>query len=100
MYGSNEQGFDPSDVRLKKRKVEGAENWGVCFTVSFADVVPLKDIEAAVLLHSARSSVYVHLAWDSRCVVVCRFAHNQSGGKTSNGRDSNPKYLGVKKYGW
>ena len=30
MYGSNEQGFDPSDVRLKKRKVEGAENWGVC----------------------------------------------------------------------
>lgn len=32
-------------------------------------------------------------------VVLCRFAHNQSGGKTSNGRDSNPKYRGVKKYG-
>ncbi|KAK8832832.1 hypothetical protein WA577_001650 [Blastocystis sp. JDR] len=31
--------------------------------------------------------------------VLCRYAHNQSGGKTSNGRDSNPKYLGVKKYG-
>ncbi|KAK8831312.1 hypothetical protein WA577_001418, partial [Blastocystis sp. JDR] len=25
VYGSNEQGFDPSDVRLKKRKVEGCE---------------------------------------------------------------------------
>ena len=33
------------------------------------------------------------------CSVICRFAHNQSGGKTLNGRDSNPKYLGVKKYG-
>lgn len=32
-------------------------------------------------------------------LVLCRFAHNQSGGKTLNGRDSNPKYLGVKKYG-
>lgn len=32
-------------------------------------------------------------------LVFCRFAHNQSGGKTLNGRDSNPKYLGVKKYG-
>ena len=35
----------------------------------------------------------------SQNIVFCRFAHNQSGGKTSNGRDSNPKYLGVKKYG-
>ena len=67
---------------------------------SFFDVAPLKDIEAAVLLHSARSSVYVRSMWDSRRVVICRFAHNQSGGKTSNGRDSNPKYLGIKKYGW
>lgn len=33
MYGSNEQGFDPSDVRLKKRKVEGCEEWSVCFSL-------------------------------------------------------------------
>ncbi|MCL4157843.1 UNVERIFIED_CONTAM: hypothetical protein GTU68_025799 [Idotea baltica] len=26
-------------------------------------------------------------------------AHKKSGGSTRNGRDSNPKYLGVKKYG-
>jgi large subunit ribosomal protein L27 len=26
-------------------------------------------------------------------------AHKKGGGSTSNGRDSNPKYLGVKKYG-
>ena len=26
-------------------------------------------------------------------------AHKKSGGSSSNGRDSNPKYLGVKKYG-
>ncbi len=26
-------------------------------------------------------------------------AHKKSGGSTSNGRDSNPKYRGVKKYG-
>ena len=26
-------------------------------------------------------------------------AHKKAGGSTSNGRDSNPKYLGVKKYG-
>ncbi len=25
-------------------------------------------------------------------------AHKKSGGSTSNGRDSNPKYLGVKKF--
>ena len=25
----------------------------------------------------------------SQNIVFCRFAHNQSGGKTSNGRDSN-----------
>ena len=67
---------------------------------SFFDVAPRKDIEAIVLLHAACSAVYVLSAWDSRWVVICRFAHNQSGGKTSNGRDSNPKYLGIKKYGW
>jgi large subunit ribosomal protein L27 len=26
-------------------------------------------------------------------------AHKKGGGSTSNGRDSNPKYLGVKKFG-
>lgn len=26
-------------------------------------------------------------------------AHKKSGGSSRNGRDSNPKYLGVKKYG-
>jgi large subunit ribosomal protein L27 len=26
-------------------------------------------------------------------------AHKKSGGSSKNGRDSNPKYLGVKKYG-
>ena len=26
-------------------------------------------------------------------------AHKKGGGSTSNGRDSNPKYLGIKKYG-
>lgn len=26
------------------------------------------------------------------------FAHKKAGGSTSNGRDSNPKYLGVKVY--
>ncbi len=26
-------------------------------------------------------------------------AHKKGGGSTKNGRDSNPKYLGVKKYG-
>jgi large subunit ribosomal protein L27 len=26
-------------------------------------------------------------------------AHKKAGGSTRNGRDSNPKYLGVKKYG-
>jgi large subunit ribosomal protein L27 len=26
-------------------------------------------------------------------------AHKKAGGSTSNGRDSNPKYLGVKRYG-
>lgn len=26
-------------------------------------------------------------------------AHKKAGGSTSNGRDSNPKYLGTKKYG-
>ena len=26
-------------------------------------------------------------------------AHKKGGGSTNNGRDSNPKYLGVKKYG-
>ena len=26
-------------------------------------------------------------------------AHKKGGGSTTNGRDSNPKYLGVKKYG-
>ena len=26
-------------------------------------------------------------------------AHKKSGGSSSNGRDSNPKYLGVKKFG-
>lgn len=26
-------------------------------------------------------------------------AHKKGGGSTSNGRDSNPKYLGVKRYG-
>ncbi len=26
-------------------------------------------------------------------------AHKKSGGSTNNGRDSNPKYRGVKKYG-
>ena len=26
-------------------------------------------------------------------------AHKKAGGSTSNGRDSNPKYRGVKKYG-
>ena len=26
-------------------------------------------------------------------------AHKTSGGSTKNGRDSNPKYLGVKRYG-
>lgn len=26
-------------------------------------------------------------------------AHKKSGGSTSNGRDSNPKYLGVKRFG-
>jgi len=26
-------------------------------------------------------------------------AHKKSGGSTRNGRDSNPKYLGVKKFG-
>ena len=26
-------------------------------------------------------------------------AHKKSGGSTRNGRDSNPKYLGVKRYG-
>ncbi len=26
-------------------------------------------------------------------------AHKKSGGSTANGRDSNPKYRGVKKYG-
>ena len=31
MYGSNEQGFDPNDVRLKKRKVESCEECSVCF---------------------------------------------------------------------
>jgi large subunit ribosomal protein L27 len=26
-------------------------------------------------------------------------AHKKGGGSTNNGRDSNPKYLGIKKYG-
>jgi large subunit ribosomal protein L27 len=26
-------------------------------------------------------------------------AHKKAGGSTSNGRDSNPKYLGIKRYG-
>ncbi|HEY8487460.1 MAG TPA: 50S ribosomal protein L27, partial [Thermaerobacter sp.] len=26
------------------------------------------------------------------------FAHKKGGGSTRNGRDSNPKYLGVKRY--
>ncbi|MWX00793.1 50S ribosomal protein L27, partial [Francisella tularensis] len=26
-------------------------------------------------------------------------AHKKAGGSTRNGRDSNPKYLGVKRYG-
>lgn len=26
-------------------------------------------------------------------------AHKKAGGSTNNGRDSNPKYLGVKRYG-
>lgn len=26
-------------------------------------------------------------------------AHKKAGGSTKNGRDSNPKYLGIKKYG-
>lgn len=26
-------------------------------------------------------------------------AHKKAGGSTRNGRDSNPKYLGIKKYG-
>ena len=26
-------------------------------------------------------------------------AHNKAGGSTRNGRDSNPKFLGVKRYG-
>jgi large subunit ribosomal protein L27 len=26
-------------------------------------------------------------------------AHKKGGGSTSNGRDSNPKYLGIKKFG-
>ncbi len=28
-----------------------------------------------------------------------RFAHKKGGGSSRNGRDSNPKYLGVKRYG-
>eukprot|EP01108_Squamamoeba_japonica_P005958 TRINITY_DN47_c0_g5_i1.p1 TRINITY_DN47_c0_g5~~TRINITY_DN47_c0_g5_i1.p1 ORF type:complete len:154 (+),score=47.05 TRINITY_DN47_c0_g5_i1:77-538(+) len=31
--------------------------------------------------------------------VSVRFASKKAGGSTSNGRDSNPKYLGVKKFG-
>ena len=46
MYGSNEQGFDPSDVRLKKRKVEGCEEWSVCLNVA-----PSENVEAAVFFH-------------------------------------------------
>ena len=30
---------------------------------------------------------------------VCIMAHKKGQGSTRNGRDSNPKYLGVKKYG-
>ena len=46
MYGSNEQGFDPSDVRLKKRKVEGCEEWGVCF-------IPFFVLSTSVVCHDA-----------------------------------------------
>ena len=31
--------------------------------------------------------------------ATVRFATKKAGGSTKNGRDSNPKYLGVKKYG-
>ena len=32
-------------------------------------------------------------------IVLQLFAHHKGGGSTSNGRDSNAKRLGVKKYG-
>lgn len=34
-----------------------------------------------------------------RMVVLTRAATSKAGGSTRNGRDSNPKYLGVKKFG-
>ena len=33
------------------------------------------------------------------CITLVRFATSKAGGSTKNGRDSKPKYLGVKKYG-
>eukprot|EP00744_Colponema_vietnamica_P004152 GILI01006238.1.p1 GENE.GILI01006238.1~~GILI01006238.1.p1 ORF type:complete len:157 (-),score=39.48 GILI01006238.1:129-599(-) len=59
----------------------------------------------AILSSQLKSSISVRSANTSHFLKACannvflREASNTSGGTSKNNRDSNPKYLGVKKYG-
>eukprot|EP00026_Physarum_polycephalum_P015385 Phypoly_transcript_16052.p1 GENE.Phypoly_transcript_16052~~Phypoly_transcript_16052.p1 ORF type:complete len:258 (+),score=40.09 Phypoly_transcript_16052:81-854(+) len=59
----------------------------------------VRSLYAALPSTSIRPATSVSIAIFANDSIAKRWATKKTGGSTKNGRDSNPKYLGVKKYG-